>query len=279
MPAQTSTAWVLEDQKGFGSLTPRSAHISSHNSQHPKSQASPISIPDWDSTCSHGVFHETALVSMPSTLDFIETSTLTCSGLMAWNALFGIAGHVPKEGSFVILQGSGGVCIAALQFAVAVGATVIATTSSDAKADRLRALGANHVINCRTDSAWGKTAKSLIYNRKGVDIVVDVGGLSTLPQSFKAVNTNGVIALTTMLAQSEDGCRAFSDGLHVECESLLGTRDQFVEMNRFIELKGIKPVVGEKIFGFRYAKEAFGYLEGQKHISLRFVFGWTKIIL
>ncbi|KAJ6069249.1 zinc-binding alcohol dehydrogenase-like protein [Penicillium canescens] len=207
---------------------------------------------------------------MPSTLDFIETSTLTCSGLMAWNALFGIAGHVPKEGSFVILQGSGGVCIAALQFAVAVDATVIATTSSDAKADRLRALGANHVINCRTDSAWGKTAKSLTYNRKGVDIVVDVGGLSTLPQSFKAVKTNGVITLTTMLAQSEDQAAVPS---LMDCmlnESLLGTRDQFVEMNRFIELKGIKPVVGEKIFGFRYAKEAFGYLEGQKHISLRF---------
>lgn len=64
---------------------------------------------------SHGVFHETALVSMPSTLGFIEASTLTCSGLTAWNALFGIAGHAPKEGSFVLVQGSGGVSIAALQ--------------------------------------------------------------------------------------------------------------------------------------------------------------------
>lgn len=155
---------------------------------------------------------------------------------------------------------------------MAVGATIIATTSSDAKADRLRSLGAHHVINYRADLAWGETAKSLTHNGKGVDIVVDVGGLSTLPQSFKAVKTNGVIALTGMLGQSEDQAAVPSlmDCMLNVCIArglLLGTRDQFVEMNRFIEEKGIKPVVDDKVFGFGDVKEAFRYLEHQKHFS------------
>ncbi|OQD90841.1 hypothetical protein PENANT_c001G02154 [Penicillium antarcticum] len=221
---------------------------------------------------SRGVFHESALVSMPPALSFTEASTLSCSGLTAWNALFGIAGHAPKEGSSVLVQGSGGVSIAALQFAVAVGATVIATTSSDAKAGRLKSLGTHHVINYRTDLAWGETAKRLTPNGRGVDIVVDVGGLSTLPQSFKAVKSNGVIALTGMLGQSEDQAAVPSliDCMLNVCIArglLLGTRDQFVEMNRFVAENGVKPIVDEKVFGFGDAKDAFRYLESQKHFS------------
>lgn len=155
---------------------------------------------------------------------------------------------------------------------MAAGATVIATTGSDAKADRLKLLGAHHVINYRTDSSWGETAKSLTPNGKGFDIVVDVGGLSTLPQSFKAVKTNGVIALTGMLGQSEDQTAVPSliDCMLNVCIArglLLGTRDQFVEMNQFIDEKGIKPVVDDKVFEFKNAKEAFAYLESQKHFS------------
>ncbi|CAG7923299.1 unnamed protein product [Penicillium olsonii] len=219
----------------------------------------------------HGIFHESALVPMPD-LSFLEACTLTCSGLTAWNALFGLSDHAPGKGSTVLVQGTGGVSIAALQFALAAGATVIATTSSEVKAERLRSLGAHHVINYRTSHAWGDVAKSLTAESNGVDIVVDVGGLSTLPQSFKAVRKNGVIAVTGLLGQAEDQAAipSIMDCLMNVCTArgiLLGTRDQFHDMNRFITEKGIRPVVDDKVFGFQETKEAYEYLQQQKHFS------------
>ncbi|CAG8212295.1 unnamed protein product [Penicillium salamii] len=219
----------------------------------------------------HAMFHESALVPMPPSLSFLEACTLTCSGLTAWNALFGLDGLVPGEGTTVLVQGTGGVSIAALQFAIAAGSTVIATTSTEAKAERLRSLGAHHVIKYRTSRDWGDVAKSLTHGR-GVDIVVDVGGLSTLPQSFKAVRTNGLIAVTGLLGHAEDQAAVptILDCLINVCTArgiLLGTRDQFHDMNRFIEDKGIKPVVDEEVFDFLEAKEAYRYLEQQKHFS------------
>jgi NADPH:quinone reductase-like Zn-dependent oxidoreductase len=158
------------------------------------------------------------------------------------------------------------------QFALAAGSTVIATTSSDIKAERLRSLGAHHVINYCTNPGWGETAKSLTRGGKGIDIVVDVGGLSTLPQSFKAVRTDGLIAVTGMLGKPEDQAAVPSmmDCLMNVCTArglLLGTRDQFNEMNKFITDKGIKPIVDDKVFEFKDAKEAYRYLEQQKHFS------------
>lgn len=238
----------------------------------------------------HGTFHESALVLMPPGLDYLEASTLTCSGLTAWNALFGLGAQAPRKGSAVLVQGTGGVSIAALQvrltasctnilllltglqFALAAGSTVIATTSTDAKAERLRSLGAHHVINYRTTHAWGEVAKSLTRNSVGVDIVVDVGGLSTLAQSLKALRTNGLVAVTGLLGKPEDQITIPSllDCLVNVCTArgiLLGTRDQFHAMNQFIAEKGIKPIVDEKIFSLQEAKEAYKYLEQQKHFS------------
>lgn len=159
-----------------------------------------------------------------------------------------------------------------MQFALAAGSTVIATTSTDAKAKRLSSLGAHHVINYRNTPAWGETAKTLTPDCKGVDIIVDVGGLSTLPQSFKAVRTGGLIALTGMLGELEDrvAVPSMMDCLMNVCTArglFLGTRDQFEAMNRFIEEKGIKPIVDEKVFGFQDVKEAYEHLEQQKHFS------------
>lgn len=238
----------------------------------------------------HGTFHESALVPMPPGLDFLEASTLTCSGLTAWNALFGLEAQAPRKGSTVLVQGTGGVSIAALQvrftaantaillllillqFALAAGSTVIATTSTDAKAERLRSLGAHHVMNYHTTPAWGEVAKSLTQNSVGVDIVVDVGGLSTLAQSLKALRTNGLVAVTGLLGKPEDqiAIPSLLDCLVNVCTArgiLLGTRDQFNAMNQFIAEKGIKPIVDEKIFSLQEAKEAYKYLEQQKHFS------------
>ncbi|KAL2816669.1 hypothetical protein BJX63DRAFT_430053 [Aspergillus granulosus] len=222
----------------------------------------------------YGVFHRTSLVKMPETLGFREAATLTCSGLTAWNALFGIprkfkAGQM--EDTTVLVQGSGGVSVAALQFALASGAKVIATTSSDAKAGKLKDLGAHHVLNYRTTPNWGEVAKSLTPDSCGVDIVVDVGGPSTVEQSLKAVRTDGIVALAGLLgAGTETSVPSIMDSLSHLCITrgfLLGSRVQFREMNRFIDEAGIKPIVDDRLFAFKEVKEAYEYMEAQKHFS------------
>ncbi|KAL4919699.1 hypothetical protein BDW62DRAFT_209636 [Aspergillus aurantiobrunneus] len=219
----------------------------------------------------YAVFHETSLLKMPGTLGFREAATLTCSGLTAWNALFGtLGGRGLGEGDTVLVQGSGGVSVAALQFAIASGATVIATTSSPAKAEKLSSLGADHVINYKTTPNWGEVAKSLTPGNRGIDIVVDVGGPSTVAQSLKAVRADGVVALSGFLGAGTTEVPSIMEGLVHFCSTrgfLLGTRAQFAEMNRFIDEKGIKPVIDERVFAFGEVKEAYDYLDSQKHFS------------
>ncbi|KAL4947763.1 hypothetical protein BDW69DRAFT_204030 [Aspergillus filifer] len=249
----------------------------------------------------YAVFHESVLVKMGRLgLGYREAATLTCSGLTAWNALFGWNGPISctesggeeeeeeekdeshgnkKKGKFtrdltgqtVLVQGTGGVSIAALQFALAANATVIATTSSPTKASKLKSLGAHHVINYKLIPGWGSVAKSLTPDSRGVDIIIDVGASSTIAESLKAARTDGMIALTGLLggaAQSSDpGIMAGLMYLVRTRGVLLGTRRQFEEMNRFIEEKGIKPVYDERVFKFGEVKEAFEFLEQQRHFS------------
>ncbi|KAI9038222.1 zinc-dependent alcohol dehydrogenase family protein [Aspergillus affinis] len=219
----------------------------------------------------HGVFHDTSLVKMPRNLSFDEAATLTCSALTAWNGLFGIEGREPKKGHVVLVQGTGGVSIAALQFALAAGATVTATTSSDEKAARLRSLGAQHVINYKITPNWGEEAKRVTPDGKGVHTVIDVGGLSTLRQSLHAVRPEGMIALTGLLGQAPDGdIPNIMDGLLHLCTTrglLLGTRAQFEAMNQFLEEKNVKPVLDDKVFPLQETKEAFEYMSQQHHFS------------
>ena len=219
----------------------------------------------------YGVFHETSLVKMPPSLNFLEAATLTCSGLTAWNALFGLDGKGPGVGSTVLVQGTGGVSIAALQFATAKGASVIATTSSSEKIDRLKSLGASHVINYRETPDWGETTRGHMTNGTGVDIVVDVGGASTLQQSLRAVRRNGVISASGLLGESSDGkVPSILDCIFAACIArgiLLGSRKQFNDMNRFVEEFGIKPVLDERVFGFAETKQAYTFMSEQRHFS------------
>src|SRR5690606_11064982 len=108
-----------------------------------------------------GAFDEQGLVPMPSSLNFVEAATLTCAGLTAWNALFGSSDNKLAPGQWVLTQGTGGVSIFAVQFAKAAGARVIATTSSNEKAELLKKLGADHIINYRETADWGAKAKEL----------------------------------------------------------------------------------------------------------------------
>ncbi|CAG8952010.1 hypothetical protein HYFRA_00000746 [Hymenoscyphus fraxineus] len=217
----------------------------------------------------YGVFSETGLVHMPENLTFEEAATLTCSGLTAWNVLFG-GGRKLKKGESVLTQGTGGVSVAALQFAHAMGATVISTTSSATKAHRLSTLGASHTINYIETPSWGPLVKTLSPSSLGITNVVDVGGLSTLSESMKAVVIEGTVTVTGVLGSDEKEHVGALDVLWRVCSvrgALLGTREQFGEMCKFIEEKGVRPVVDERVFGLEETREAFEYLEGQNHFS------------
>ncbi|KAF4775112.1 hypothetical protein HER10_EVM0006605 [Colletotrichum scovillei] len=142
-----------------------------------------------------GVFSEQGLVPLPRGLTFIEGAALTCAGVTAWNALFGLSGKQVSAGQWVLTQGTGGVSIFAIQFAKAVGARVIATTSSAEKAKLLEKLGVDHIINYRETIDWGKEAKRLTGG-VGVDLVVEVAGPTTLRQSLVSCRLDGTIITT-----------------------------------------------------------------------------------
>ncbi|KAK2814072.1 hypothetical protein FQN50_000476 [Emmonsiellopsis sp. PD_5] len=226
-----------------------------------------------DGTLRHyAVLPEYGLVTAPTNLTPVEASTLTCAPLTAWNALYGL---MPlKPGDVVLTQGTGGVSLAAVQFAKAAGATVIATTSGEEKAGKLREMGARHVINYKTTKDWGDVARSYTPDKRGVDHVVEVGGPGTMAQSLKAVRKEGVITIIGFLGgtggKKGEEEPSILDPLVQVCTVrgiLVGSRQQMEDMVRAIEANGIKPVVDEKVFGFEKAKEAYQYQWEQRHFG------------
>lgn len=215
----------------------------------------------------YAVFGDHALVKAPSTLNAIEASTLTCAPLTAWNALYGLQSKAIKAGEWVLTQGTGGVSLSGIQFAVAAGATVVATTSSKEKAEQLKKLGATHVINYRETPNWGEVARSLTPEGTGFDHVLEVGGPGSLEQSLKAIKLEGVITIIGFLAPS-DKQPTLMDALNHICivrGIFVGSKQQFVEMNRAIDSNKIKPVVDSNIFSFDDIKKAYQYQWDQKH--------------
>lgn len=208
---------------------------------------------------------------MPTNIGFRAASTLTCSALTAWNGLFGIPGKVPKEGDIVVTQGTGGVSIAALQFAVAAGAQVLATTSSDAKAKRLKDLGAMTVINYRKMINWGEEIRKLTPYGRGADFIIDIGGITTLGESLKAVREEGVVVVAGIIGGDETiEPPSIMESLWKVCTirgACLGSRTQFRQMNEFIESRKIQPAYDEDVFSWHEAKEAFRYVEDQQHFA------------
>ncbi|KAI0481652.1 hypothetical protein F4859DRAFT_529406 [Xylaria cf. heliscus] len=223
--------------------------------------------------CRRGIFRHGALVLKPSNLSHAQAATLTCSGITAWNALMGYKGHEVKKGDWVLVQGTGGVSIAALQIAVAAGASVIATTSADAKADRLRALGASHVLNYRNTPEWGERAKALTPDGRGVDHVIDVVGPSSLSESLKAVRRDGLITLAGLVGgltgegqTPVDIMRALFQ-LCVVRGVILGTRNMLRDMVQYVEEKKIDIAVDDVEFKLEDARSAYERLKSQKHFS------------
>jgi NADPH:quinone reductase-like Zn-dependent oxidoreductase len=221
---------------------------------------------------SYGVFSEDGLVPMPSSLTIREASALPCAAVTAWNVLYGLPGRAPKPGDTVLTLGSGGVSLFAIQFAVAAGATVIATTSSAAKGEKLKALGASHIIDYRKDTSWGVTARSLTPGGDGVDFVVEVGGPSTLAHSVAAIKADGVIAVagsigSDLTATGDPGMLSAWTSNCIVRGIAVGSRVLFEEVIRAVEAKNIKPVVDEKVFKLDQLKDAYHHMAGQRNFG------------
>jgi NADPH:quinone reductase-like Zn-dependent oxidoreductase len=200
--------------------------------------------------------HEDGVVAIPPGLSFEEAATLPCAGVTAWSALM-VLGKPIKPGDTVLCLGTGGVSTQAMQLATAAGARVIITSSSDEKLARARTLGAWEGINYRTHPEWHKEVARLTGGR-GVDCVVEVGGVGTLARSYEALGFGGKIALIGFLGgfvgeQNPVGLMMKGGSLH---GIGVGSTTMFEDMNRAIEVNRIKPIVG-KVFPFDQATEAF----------------------
>jgi NADPH:quinone reductase-like Zn-dependent oxidoreductase len=209
------------------------------------------------------VLHEDGLVAAPDHLTFEEAATLPCAAVTAWNAL--IQGGV-RAGETVLTLGTGGVSLFALQFARMAGARVIATSSSDAKLERAKQLGASDGVNYKTTPEWDKKARDLTGG-VGVDHVVEVGGAGTLARSLKAMRMGGHVALIGVLAGGGD-CNPTPvlmkavrlQGVYV------GSRAMFEAMNQAIALHQMKPVI-DRVFPFEEARAAYRHMESGAHFG------------
>ncbi len=191
---------------------------------------------------------------LPDYLTYEEGATLPCAGVTAWSALAGVG-----AGDTVLTQGTGGVSIFAIQLAKAMGARVIATTSNPEKADRLRGLGADHVIDYKANPAWGEEARSLTLGR-GVDRIVEVGGPGTLPQSVKAVAYGGQISLVGILGGAEGGVEFMAMFLSLARFQpiVVGSRRDLEDMIRVMSQHHVKPVI-DSTYGFGDVRNAWDH--------------------
>lgn len=209
------------------------------------------------------VFDESSVVRVPDHLTFEEAATLPCAAVTAWNALTA-AGAGP--GTTVLLQGTGGVSIFALQLAKALGARALITSSSDEKLSRALALGADAGTNYKANADWDKWARQQ-SGGAGVDVVIEVGGAGTLDRSLKAVRTGGHVALIGVLA----GGTTFNP-LPVLMKAVrlqgvfVGSRAMFEGLNAMIAAKQIRPVI-DRVFPLADAPAAIGYLESGAHFG------------
>jgi NADPH:quinone reductase-like Zn-dependent oxidoreductase len=212
---------------------------------------------------------EYGVVPMAQSLSFEEAATLPCAGVTAWNALMEGTPAV-RPGAWVAVLGTGGVSLLALQIAKAAGARVIATSSSDEKLERVKAMGADVVVNYQTTPDWGVEMMRLTG---GVDHVVEVGGQGTMAQSMQAIGFNGEIAIIGVL--STVGSVTPRDIMFKAGRMrgiFVGSAAMARSLNTAIDANGIKPVV-DKVFAFDDAKAAYAY-----HASPA-LFGKTVITL
>ncbi len=209
-------------------------------------------------------FDEKGLVLIPEHLSFEEAACLPCAGVTAWNATT-VSGRV-KQGDTVLILGTGGVSIFALQFAKLFHARVIVTSSSDEKLTQAKSLGADETINYNTTPEWEKRV-SEITSRRGVDHVIEVGGAGTLSKSIASTRIGGHIALIGVVAGEAQVniVPIFMKAIQIQ-GIFVGSREMFENMNVFISEHKLKPMVG-KVFEFGEVREALRYMESSKHFG------------
>jgi NADPH:quinone reductase-like Zn-dependent oxidoreductase len=211
------------------------------------------------------VLQQTGVVSIPEHLSFAEGATLPCAGVTAWNAV--VNASQVKPGDVVLIQGTGGVSVFALQFAKMAGAVVIGTSSSDKKLERAKTMGLDAGLNYRQSPEWAKWVLKETNNR-GADLVVEVGGAGTFTQSLQAVRYGGTVAQIGVLSQSEQPLpiplilhrQIRIHGIYV------GSKSHFEAMNRAIVATRTQPVV-DQIYTFDKAREALKSIEKASHFG------------
>lgn len=216
--------------------------------------------------CEYRALGEDGLVRVPEHLSIEEAATLPCAGVTAWRALFDHGGLLP--GQWVLVQGTGGVSVFALQFAKAAGARVIATTSSNEKAERLRAMGVDRVINYRETPNWSKPAREATGGR-GVDVIVEVGGAGTLEQSLRAIKPGGRVSLIGVLAGGAGELSLFPVLMQdVRVQGVIvGSREHFEQMCRAIEGWKLSPVIDERAFEMESIQQAMQHMAAGAHFG------------
>jgi len=210
------------------------------------------------------VLDEDGVVNIPEHLSYEEAATLPCAAVTAWHAVIETG---LKPGESVLALGTGGVSIFALQFAMLAGARVIITSGNDEKLARVKQLGAADGINYRVVSDWDKRVRELTGGT-GVDLVVEVGGAGTLPQSLRSVRIGGRISLIGVLTGSTGEVNPLSMVVKKICVQgiFVGSREMFESMNRAVSLHRLRPVV-DRIFPFEEAGEALRYMESGRHLG------------
>jgi NADPH:quinone reductase-like Zn-dependent oxidoreductase len=210
------------------------------------------------------VIPQEGLVPIPAHFSFEEAATLPCAGVTAWNAVVESGGV--RAGDTVLVQGTGGVSIFALQFAKLAGARVIATSGHDEKLAKVQALGASDLINYRTTPDWDKKVRELT-GRAGVDHIIEVGGAGTLPRSLRAIRVGGYIALIGVLSGGGEMNPMPVVMRNVRLQGILvGSRTMFEAMINAIVVNRMHPTI-DRIFEFDEAVAAFRYMESGAHFG------------
>lgn len=213
----------------------------------------------------YAVFDGKGLLRVPDHLSFEEAATLPCAGVTAWNALF--HGRPLKPGETVVTLGTGGVSIYVLQLAKLAGVRVIITSSSDAKLAKAQALGADHVINYKSEPEWEKHVLELT-NGLGADKVVDLAGVGTLSHSYKAVGPAGEVLVIGVLSRPEGDLSPYPlmmKGATVR-GIFVGGREHFEGLIKAVAVNHLKPVI-DKIFNFSESPLAYEYLKSAQHFG------------
>jgi NADPH:quinone reductase-like Zn-dependent oxidoreductase len=215
--------------------------------------------------CERRVFPEHGVVKAPAHLDEVEAAALPCAYLTAWRAL--VTQGALQPGEVVVVQGTGGVSIAALQIGILLGARVIVTSSSDEKLERAERLGAWATINYRSTPEWGREVKRLTGG-EGADHVVEVGGAGTLAQSLRAVRPGATVSIIGVLSGGTGEVGLFPvlmQNLRLQ-GVLVGSRAELEALGRALAAHEVRPVV-DRVFPWEEARAAFAHLEAGRHFG------------